>query len=261
MHVYISVVAHGHGKLIRDLDCLPDLSKDPDFSVCILDNIQELGLAEWCRTKKIDYLSNNLEQGFGKNNNRIFHYFENSESYLPNSKFLVLNPDVVIDVKTIKHLVDDCEKHKAKIATINLYKDPDYTIYDNSVRRYTTLFDYFGSIFLGRNPSIIDKSHIKTPTLVDWAAGSFLMFDSAHYEMLAGFDENYFMYCEDIDICLRSDYLYNAKVLYSPELKAVHFAKHSSRSLLSKHLYWHLSSIYKYLKKKRVLEKSVRSKR
>ena len=257
MQLYISIVSHGHFDLIKTLDCLPMLSKARAISICVLDNVGEPGFKEWCLSNKIHYLLNDHVDGFGANNNKVFSFFKNSNDFSTASKFLVLNPDVVIAKDALKSLVDTSNNHKAKISAVNLYKDREMTEVDPSVRRYSSFTDYVGSILFGRNPSIIDKATIQEPTFVDWAAGSCLLFDSSHFDQLGGFDERYFMYCEDIDICLRSDYLYNEKVLYCPETKAVHYAQHASRSLFSKHLLWHLSSIYKYLKTKRKLEKQM----
>ncbi len=39
---------------------------------------------------------------------------------------------------------------------------------------------------------------------MEWVAGSFIAFKSSSYRKVQGFDENYFMYCEDIDICYRA---------------------------------------------------------
>ena len=261
MPLYISVVSHGHFELIKKLGCLSSLSEAKEFTICVLDNVGESGFKDWCQTNKIHYLLNEYVDGFGANNNKVFSFFKNRNDFSIVSKFLVLNPDVVITTDSLKSLVDTSNNQKAKISAINLFKNPEMTQFDHSVRRYSSFTDYVGSILFGRNPSIMDKAIIHEPTFVDWAAGSCLLFDSSHFDQLGGFDERYFMYCEDIDICLRSDYYYNEKVLYCPEVKAVHYAQHASRSLFSKHLFWHLSSIYKYLKTKRKLEKEMKNKR
>ena len=162
---------------------------------------------------------------------------------------------MIIDPKDLLRLAEEVDTANAKIATVNLYKDKEFSQFDFSVRNYPGFIDYMSSMFLGKNPSIIDRTTINIPTKVDWAAGSFLLFDFEHFDKLNGFDGAYHMYCEDIDICLRSDVIFGEKVLYFPTIKAVHLAQHASRSLFSKHLYWHLSSMFKYLWKKRKLSK------
>ena len=253
MRIYISVVSHGHFDLIKELQCVSQLSQDERINICVLDNIKEQGFEEWCLEQNIEYLQNLSPSGFGENNNKVFYYFNEKFSITSSDKFLVLNPDVLVDVSSIMALAEHSDSHQAKISTLNLFKDREYTEYDNAVRAYPSFTDYMQSMFLGRNPSIINKEGISESQFVDWAAGSFLLFDSSHFEKLGGFDPDFYMYCEDIDICLRSDKVFEEKVLYSPTIKAVHLAQHASRSIFSKHLYWHLSSMFRYLYKKRKL--------
>jgi len=253
--IYISVVSHGHFNLIKELDCLVGLANSKNVQIYLLDNIAEKGFHTWCTNNSIIYLKNSDIKGFGENNNKIFSYIQKHENCNTTDKFLVLNPDVIISLSDLIELAKQANLANAKISTLNLFKDKEYSEFDNSVRRYPNFFDYMSSILLGKNPSIIDKSKITEPTKFDWAAGSFLLFDVEHFANLNGFDTNFYMYCEDIDICLRSDILMKEKVLYFPNIKAVHLAQHKSRSLFSKHLYWHLSSMCKYLWKRRKLNK------
>ena len=254
MRIYIAVVSHGHFDLIKELECVPNLSQDEKFTICVLDNTIETGFEQWCFERGIEYLNNQNPKGFGENNNKIFNFIKEKFALNLNDKFLILNPDVVVDAESLIALVEQSNIHNAKISTINLYKDRSYTVYDNGVRNFPNFSDYMQSMFLGRNPSIIDKAMVDEPCYVDWAAGSFLLFDASHFETLKGFDTDFYMYCEDIDICLRSNLVLEEKVLYSPNIKAVHLAQHASRSIFSKHIYWHLSSMFRYLFKKRKLQ-------
>jgi len=250
MHINISIVSHGHFNLIKSLNCVSELVKKDFIRICILDNIGEEKLKEWCKKNNIFYINNPKKLGFGENNNRIFSFFLKSKFFNSADKFLVLNPDVIVSSESIYMLADLSNKHRAKVSTLNLYKDDAYTVYDNAVRRYPTIKNYLSSMFFGKNASIIDKTGISQPSYVDWAAGSFLMFDAQHYNNLQGFDTGYFMYCEDIDLCLRSDKVLNEQVLFFPNIKAQHLAKHASRSIFSKHLYWHLRSMFRFLIRK-----------
>lgn len=184
--------------------------------------------------------------GFGRNNNIVFEHCKKKLGMKENDLFIVLNPDVVVDVNTIEDLSQAMVSDNTLFATINLYKDKEYSIYDNSVRKYPTLSDFIKSFLLNKNNTIIDKKTIIKPAAVDWAAGSFLSFKMSHYDYLDGFDESYYMYCEDIDICYRSNKIGIPPILY-PQFKAVHLAGHSNRKLLSKHFYWHLRSALKFL--------------
>jgi N-acetylglucosaminyl-diphospho-decaprenol L-rhamnosyltransferase len=49
-----------------------------------------------------------------------------------------------------------------------------------------------------------DLDTTEQTTRVDWVSGSFMFWRRAVFEELGGFDEAYFMYGEDVDICWRA---------------------------------------------------------
>jgi len=242
--IVISVVSHNHFDLIKKLKSLQKLSKT--FKVYLIDNVKEDGFKEWCDTHDIYYIANDKKLGFGENNNIVFQAaFNNSPS--EDDWFLVLNPDVIVDPESIYNLVEKMKLDKTHLSTVNLYKNAECNEYDNAVRNFPTLTDFVKSYITGKNPSILDKSQIIRATAVDWASGSFLMFNAKLYDEINGFDSNYFMYCEDIDICLRAKVLCKHSVVYYPDIKAVHLAAHSNRKLFSKSFFWHVRSMIRYL--------------
>jgi GT2 family glycosyltransferase len=83
------------------------------------------------------------------------------------------------------------------------------------------------------------------PFAVDWAAGMFLLFDSAAYRSVGGFDERYFMYLEDADICHRL-WAKGRRVIAAPSVSVVHDAQRASRRSL-KHMRWHGASMARFL--------------
>jgi len=64
---------------------------------------------------------------------------------------------------------------------------------------------------------------------VDWAQGSALMIDGDLFRTLGGFDERFWMYYEDIDLCRRT-WKAGRKVIYSPDTELFHtYGKESAR--------------------------------
>ncbi|OLQ76116.1 glycosyl transferase family 2 [Photobacterium proteolyticum] len=252
MAVYISVVSHGHGGLIKQLDCLANLAEK--FNVVVKLNLKELDLVSYLKENNIHVIDELYGLGFGHNNNVVFSHCSNILKMNDGDTFIVFNPDVISSVEAIEQLVDSMNKEKVPIAAVNLFKDAKYSLPDNSIRKFPSLTQFINS-FLGLgNSSIINKKNIIKPTITDWAAGSFLAFTASHYKTLQGFDENYFMYCEDIDICFRSNRL-GSPVTFFPNVKMQHLAEHANRSMFSKHFYWHLKSVIRFLLCKRGLTK------
>lgn len=82
---------------------------------------------------------------------------------------------------------------------------------------------------------------------VDWVSGCSLAVSRALFEEIGGFDDDYFMYFEDVDICKRIK-AKRKKVFFFPGMEILHWGgkSYSSKSLQKKHYY---ESQRLYLKK------------
>lgn len=249
MAVYISIVSHGHAEVIRNIDSISHLSKY--FNVIVKSNIPGDNLTEYLSVKNAKWIDSDYNMGFGANNNYIYNYCNKVLDMKSNDYFIVMNPDIFVEPVEIKKLIGEMEENKISIASINLFLDINYTKYDDSIRKFPTLIDFIASFFGLKNEYIYEKKQIKKNKNVDWAAGSFLAFLSSHYQELEGFNENYFMYCEDIDICYRSNQKGN-KLVYYPNIKAIHYAQHASKKILSKHFLWHIKNAIRFLLSKKL---------
>jgi len=78
----------------------------------------------------------------------------------------------------------------------------------------------------------------------EWVAGMFMLFHSEDFARLKGFDERFFLYYEDVDICVRA-WRDGLKVAACPRVSVVHDARRDSRRSLP-HLRWHLASMARY---------------
>jgi mannose-6-phosphate isomerase-like protein (cupin superfamily) len=66
------------------------------------------------------------------------------------------------------------------------------------------------------------------PQRVDWVAGMFMLFRSEAFRAVGGFDERFFLYYEDVDVCRRMRALgYSA--VYVPDATVIHDARRESR--------------------------------
>lgn len=244
MSIFISVVSHGHGELIQKLACLSKLAKK--YTVIVKINKKEQGLVPYLKENNIEYIDDHYGLGFGHNNNLVYTYCIDHLSMKKDDYFLVFNPDIISYERSIDQLVKLMLIENAPVAGVNLFKDKQYSIPDNSIRNFPSLTQFIKS-FLGMgNSTVINKNSVKEAIKVDWAAGSFLAFKASHYARLKGFDESYFMYCEDIDICYRSKQL-GFPVVFFPQVKMQHLAEHANRSIFSKHFFWHVKSVVRFL--------------
>jgi N-acetylglucosaminyl-diphospho-decaprenol L-rhamnosyltransferase len=245
MNFFISIVSHNHGEIISRLDALGRLSFKA--TVIVKNNTSDLALVNYCLNyPNIILLDEAYGLGFGENNNYVFKYSQMNLGMRPDDYFLVLNPDVSFTFEQFEKLSDYLFLKKLSFCTINLFRNFELTDFDFSVRRFPGLFTFPLRIFGYNNHYVIDKSSLTDPVEVDWAAGSFLCFSVTLYSNLKGFDERYFMYCEDIDICYRAA-LTGQQLIYLPFFFAVHLGAFRNRNLFNIHAFWHFKSLVRFL--------------
>lgn len=245
--IYISVVSHGHYDVIKKVSTLPSLASC-GVKVLVVDNVGEVSLKLYCEKYSLGYYFDDQRRGFGANNNLAFDYFSDKYGFDSEDRFICLNPDIIVSADSIFKLVDSSLENKSKLSTLNLYLDDNYEDCDQCIRKFPTFSDFFYSFIGLKSDYIINKNDISDSKLyVDWCAGSFLCFNVNAYADLKGFDERYFMYCEDIDICYRFYKQFNEKVLFFKDIKGVHLRGLENRKVFSRHFYWHLKSIIRFI--------------
>ena len=88
-----------------------------------------------------------------------------------------------------------------------------------------------------------DRGEWDEPKDVLFATGSAMVVRADLYREVGGFDERFFMYGEDFDICARTQ-LAGWKLQVAEDLLALHDARRASRTS-RRHLYWHVTSLLK----------------
>jgi len=157
--IFISIVSHGHYDLISKNIILNQVKHKENVHIVIKNNIPDNKLPS-LNDNNITILDTDYNKGFGENNNIVFKYCTDNLSMQNNDYFIVFNPDVYMDLIDIEKLCESMLKCNEKIATINLYKDNERHIYDNSIRKFPRFYDFLSS-FLGlKNQTIINKKYI-----------------------------------------------------------------------------------------------------
>ncbi|MFC6669715.1 glycosyltransferase [Marinobacterium aestuariivivens] len=222
------------------------MANNKDVEIVIRDNKASIFLRELSATSSMHYLAASSPMGFGANNNAVFEYCRSKLGMQSGDYFCLHNPDLIIAPDVLLEAVNTAEQHAARLVTINLFQDSDLTRPDFNIKRFPSLLDFARGFLLGSNPAAYDKTTIDEPTQVDWASGAFLLFKAELYQQLHGFDERFFMYLEDVDICRRARDQLGEPVLYLPHLKAVHLCRQANKRLFSRHFYWFMVSMLKY---------------
>lgn len=113
-----------------------------------------------------------------------------------------------------------------------------------SYGKFYNLFNVFLMLFFGERGELLRFPH-KEIAPVDWVSGGFMMVRPSLFKKLDGFDEDFFMYIEDVELCLRAKKM-GFSVYFFPEAKAVHKGQGSSnRAFAIMHIYKGLILLYK----------------
>jgi GT2 family glycosyltransferase len=92
----------------------------------------------------------------------------------------------------------------------------------------------------------------KEAHMVDAVAGVFMMLRKQLYDQIDGFDEDYFLFVEDIDLCYRARKA-GWEICYVPHASIIHFGGRSTRSAKTRAMYQHYRGIHKFFLKHRRL--------
>lgn len=232
----ISIVSHGQSALVSTL--LDDLAKhvDTPLRVILTVNIPESAEIWAGRTYpfEIEVIRNPVRKGFGANHNAAL-------ALAHTGLFCVLNPDIRLRSNPFPTLFATLADQKTGVVA-PLVTDPDLVPEDHA-RDFPSLFALAAKAF-GHRP------HTPPPSGVeiyhpDWVAGMFMLFRAQTLRSLEGFDEGYFLYYEDVDLCARLRER-GLEVTVCPAASVIHAARRESRRNL-RYAFWHLRSALRFL--------------
>ncbi|SRR5713101_1349942 len=233
--VSISVVSHGQAELVDLL--LRDLSLHSKtvIEVLLTVNVPETLPFDPARFAfPVRLLSNAKPQGFGANHNAAFRKCKGKH-------FCVMNPDIRLEGDPFPALLACLEDPRAGIVA-PLIRNPAGAIED-SARHFPTPWGILKKA-LRASPEIEYPVNGSEPFYADWVAGMFMLVPSELYSDIGGFDERYFLYYEDVDLCMRLARC-GRRVVLCPRAIVVHEARRQSRRSL-RYLRWHLLSMLRF---------------
>jgi GT2 family glycosyltransferase len=82
-------------------------------------------------------------------------------------------------------------------------------------------------LLLDTTPGRLVARGRRAPRVVDWVYGTFMAVRRDAFRQLGGFDEGYFLYGEDLDLCHRAA-AHGLRTVHVPEARAVHGANVSA---------------------------------
>jgi N-acetylglucosaminyl-diphospho-decaprenol L-rhamnosyltransferase len=128
-------------------------------------------------------------------------------------ELLVLNPDAWLDPSTARALHD------------RVRADPDLLLAPLVMRPDGRPYSRLAELRLDVGQMAAPPSDVEEagalPDVIQWVSGACFALSTALWTRLGGYDEDYFLYWEDVDLCARVARL-NGRVAVASDLQAVH---------------------------------------
>jgi GT2 family glycosyltransferase len=212
----IIITAYGSGRYLSN--CLDSLrAKIPDHidrEIIIVDNEGAGSLASFEDEKAgIRVIAAPKNNGFGAGNNL-------GNTQAAGEIILFLNPDVELISENIEHVLEQFKKDPRIGIVGSKLTLPDGGVQNWSCGREMSLIQLTRNnlkLFNSRQPW-----HNKENTKVDWVSGTALFIRKELFDKINGFDEKFFMYFEDMDLCARAR-KQGYQVIYFPSFSILHF--------------------------------------
>jgi GT2 family glycosyltransferase len=201
-----------------------------DFEVIVSDNGSTDGSIEAIRAEfpQVNLLQNGTNLRFAKGNNVGFRVCQGE--YV-----LILNPDTIIHDGTLDKIVQFADKHSEAGAFGCRVLNADGS-YQACIRpMHTVRTEWCQALFLGPlahlsdwfQPGIYVDWKGETERTVGWLAGCFILVRRDLLNRLGGFDEQFFYFYEDTDLCRRI-WESGFPILYTPEVTITHLGGQST---------------------------------
>jgi len=236
--ITISIVSHGHYYLIIKLVNQLVLFHEVSHIILTLNTPQDKEYLKEFKHKKLKIINNKKSLGFGLNHNNAFIFCKTKY-------FCILNPDIIFIDNPFSSLQKILKNNKNSIvAPCLIAKDGGTQI---SSRPFPSMFNLLLDYFFKRK-----RINVEPYYAYNWLSGAFYLMPKKTFSNLGGFDTSFYLYCEDIDMCLRAKKnSYN--LILVDKLKVIHFEQKDSHKKI-KYFFYHLRSLaiiyYKmYIKK------------
>lgn len=216
LELSVVIVNYNGGQFL--IDCISSLQKVKavDLDIWVVDNGSGDGSLQQAKKQfpKVNYISNEANLGFGKANNLAL-------KKIKTENILLLNPDCTVSGKTLKFMLQFMQDYPMTGATSCKVEQRDGSIDWASHRGFPT--PWAALLYLLGDDSLyhLTDQNMRKVHEVDAISGAFFMTRKSVLEKVGLFDEDYFLYAEDIDLCFRIKEA-GFKIMYVPDVVVLH---------------------------------------
>ncbi|MEX0607892.1 MAG: glycosyltransferase [Balneolaceae bacterium] len=203
------------------------------LEIFVVDNASGDDSVSYLKQKfpEVNYIANKENFGFGKANNQAIEKANGEYT-------LIINPDTLVSEDTLSVLISHMQQNPKCGAAGCKILNPDGSFAPESRRSVPSIWSALCKVF-GLN-SLFPENKIfgqyymswlgeNEPSEVPVLSGSFMFWRTILLKELNGFDERFFMYGEDIDLCYRVQNT-DFHIDYVPSTSIIHYKGESTKS-------------------------------
>lgn len=219
MEIELSIIIvnyNGVGYFQNCFDSIYDKLKTISFEIIVLDNNSKDNSVSFIKENfpNVVLIESKINHGFGKGNNEAVKLAKGKHLLLLNNDTILLD-DIT---PAIQFLKSDITIGAIGINMLNANKK-----YLQAVGKFPNIYNLFWmKLAFNFNKDFINGLFTKDFYVVDWITGSFILIPISVYKEIEGFDEDYFLYVEDVDLCKKIHNKRYKRIFYS-KLNYIHF--------------------------------------
>jgi N-acetylglucosaminyl-diphospho-decaprenol L-rhamnosyltransferase len=241
----LSVILVNYNDLLHLKECLTSLTdtvEDIPFEVIVVDNRSADGTPRWIRENapRVQMIANTENLGFARANNQGIRHSRGK--YI-----LFMNTDTILERQTIALLLEELRSNRSVGAVGPALLCGENTFQVSFGEKVSFFRELVQKTMLNPYYKFCLKRSAKKRT-VGWLSAACLLTRREVLEEVGLFDENFFLYFEDIDLCARirkKGYVLE----YLPQARVFHWGGASTEGLeLFSRYFYRKSQLYFYKK-------------
>lgn len=250
--VAVSIVTYNSKHIFKVLDNIKQqFGDDKRFRFVIFDNNSEEEYKQSLKAYEdfVDITFYHENNGFGFGHN--YNLMNANEKY-----FLVFNPDIILNKQDLLKMIELLEKDSSISLLVPKVLNADGTT-QHLVRERVSVFDYalrfipfsFVKQLFQKRLHSYECRDLPNDRNVDIRIGSgcFMLVKGKDFKEVAGFDDRYFMYFEDYDLCLQLK-TKGKRIVYTPFSEVTHYYERGAHKN-SRLFKIFMQSMYKFFNK------------
>lgn len=248
MDLSIIIINHNTKKLTTDaVNAIHDSRVKYSYEVIVVDNSDREEQQFQCEDSRVVILPNVENRGFAHGCNEGFRVSKGE--YV-----LFLNSDTLMQENTLNQSITYLKEH-ANVGGLCVRLENQYGEFDHGCKRgfptpwnafcYYSRLDRIFPKWKSVNGYCLRYLDDAEPHEVDAVSGAYLMMPRSVYEKTGGFDETFFMYGEDLDLCYKI-HEQGYSIVYNPLVKCIHLKGKSGKDnpMVRYHFYYAMILFY-----------------